>query len=135
MGSEENPPNKIVNLEKLQDKNYVPFVERENKFGYISLGIEPIFTSRYEADLDFEVLPEVKRKTTRIVQVDRIKKMNAMRTNMFTDDDIEGMKTAKMPKESKTIEAQQFLKFGTQESSKEEIVEPKILIQETAEVV
>jgi len=110
IGSRENPPNKVMDLEKLHDPHYVPFIQRESEDDFISLGIEPILTIRFEEDLDFDLLPTEKRRATRIsTNIGRIKKMEAMRTNEFFEDDYNDIKVTKgLPKESKTIGTDNF---------------------------
>ena len=56
----ENPPNKHTKLKILGNPNYIPYVERDHKCEFFSLGIEPILTTQFEEDVDIE---EVKLQT------------------------------------------------------------------------
>ena len=49
-----NPPNKHTKLNFLGNPNYIPYIEREHKWDFFSLGIEPILTTQFETEIDIE---------------------------------------------------------------------------------
>ena len=95
-----------MNIDQLHDNNYIPFIQRESQFDFISLGIEPIFTVKFEQDIDLENIPSDKRRTARIsTHTGRIKKMAAVKTNGPFNNEYDDIKVTRVvPKESKTIE-------------------------------
>ena len=52
----ENPPNKHTKLNILGDPNYIPYIEREHKWEFFSLGLEPILTTQFESEIDVDEL-------------------------------------------------------------------------------
>ena len=79
----ENPPNKHTKLNILGDPNFIPYIEREHKYEFFSLGLEPILTTQFESDIDFE---EVKNSINKInYGINKqvcLKKLKGMITNI-----------------------------------------------------
>lgn len=103
---QENPPNKVVKLNVLHDPNYLPFVERDHRHEFFSLGIEPVFTTKFEHDIDIDSIPAIKRRSTGLMhKVTGLKKMHVMKTDNFIDEhNLDDIKVSKgMPTPSKTL--------------------------------
>lgn len=97
----------MVKLNVIGDPDYLPYVERENKYEFISLGIEPIFTTNFESDIDLDSYPEMRRGSTKLLsKVTGLKKMHAMKTDKLSDIDYNDIKISKvMPNSSKTLKS------------------------------
>ena len=60
--SSQNPPNKISKITYNNDPFYIPFVEIESGFDFLSLGIEPILTIKFEEKIDRKLANDVMRR-------------------------------------------------------------------------
>lgn len=118
-GSDENPPNKVVNFEMLNDPNYVPYIDRQTQYEFMSLGIEPTFTTKFDKNIDIEEeISSKKRRTTRISSGSgMIRKMGALKTNQFLASGMDDIKLTKVYKnESKTMDSQAIGKIDEQKA-------------------
>ena len=60
--SSQNPPNKIPKISYNNDPFYVPYIEIESGFEFLSLGIEPVLTTKFEEKIDRKLTNEVTRR-------------------------------------------------------------------------
>lgn len=83
--SSEPPPNKVTKVTQIENINYIPYVEFDSNYEFVTLGIEPILTVQFESSIDTKSLKNLNSTKNKFSK--QLKRTNFYRTNKFKDED------------------------------------------------
>lgn len=126
--SKEKPPNKTTRISWLNDPDYIPFMEQFSDYHFVSLGIEPILTTKFEEGLDPEMVTQVVRRKSSLTSQNNavgLRRVLALQTDKFSIDEREEFEIEtmtqidkSMPKQTMTLKSQKEIELIKKRSSK-----------------